>query len=173
MNNKPIELSGEDVQVLRLLGDSFTHIRGICTRGHGDNLSDKEKLELINKIADASHNLPHVLAQGGGNSDVSFLMASVPELKLLIDDEEYAKNVQYKKSKEKASIHSVFTIGSLALGIVIAATLPPGEDVMPTRIYEYIQAFLYVVFMGGFLYHLYHSYMEYKTVKKLKASIIN
>ena len=173
MNTQKIELSNEDVQVLRLLGDSMSHIRGICSRGHCDSLSDKEKLELINKIAEASHNLPHVLAQGGSNSNIGFLMASVAELRVLIDKEEYAKKVQYKNCKEKAAIHSVFCLGSLAIGLVIAATLPPGEDVMPNRIYEYIQAFLYVVFMGGFLYHLYHSYMEYKTVKKLKTSIIN
>ena len=173
MNTQKIELSNEDVQVLRLLGDSMSHIRGISRRGHDDSLSDKEKLMLIHKIADVSHNLPHVLAQGGVNSNIGFLMHSVPELRLLIDNEEYAKKVQYKNSKEKAAIHSVFCLGSLAIGLVIAATLPPGEDVMPTRIYEYIQAFLYVVFMGGFLYHLYHSYMEYKTVKKLKTSIIN
>lgn len=171
MNTQKIELSNEDVQVLRLLGDSMSHIRGICSRGHCDSLSDKEKLELINKIAEASHNLPHVLAQGGSNSNIGFLMASVAELRALIDNEEYAKKVQYKNSKEKTAIHSVFCLGSLAIGLVIAATLPPGEDVMPNRIYEYIQAFLYVVFMGGFLYHLYHSYMEYKTVKKLKTSI--
>ncbi len=171
MNTQKIELSNEDVQVLRLLGDSMSHIRGICSRRHCDSLSDKEKLELINKIAEASHNLPHVLAQGGSNSNIGFLMASVAELRVLIDKEEYAKKVQYKNSKEKAAIHSVFCLGSLAIGLVIAATLPPGEDVMPNRIYEYIQAFLYVVFMGGFLYHLYHSYMEYKTVKKLKTSI--
>lgn len=173
MNNEQIQLSSEDVKVLRLLGHSFTHIRGICSRGHCDGLSDKQKLELINKIADVSHNLPHVLAEGGGNSDLTFLMSSVPELKVLIESEDYVNRIQYKKRKEKVTILLVLTLGFFFIGLITAATLPPDEDVMPTRIYEYIQAFLYVVFMGGFLYCLYNAYMEYKTLKKLKASILN
>lgn len=98
MNNEQIQLSSEDSKVLRLLGDSFAHIRGICSRGHGNGLTDKEKLELINKIADASHNLPHVLAQGGSNSNLAFLMGSVSELRELIVSKEYSRKVPHPKT---------------------------------------------------------------------------
>lgn len=98
MNNEQIQLSSEDSRVLRLLGDSFTHIRGICSRWDDSGLSDKEKLELINKIADVSHNLPHVLAQGGSNSNLAFLMHSVSELRELIGSKEYPKKAQHPKT---------------------------------------------------------------------------
>lgn len=36
------------------------------------------------RIADASHNLPNVLAEGGHNSPIAFLLHDVPRLKELL-----------------------------------------------------------------------------------------
>lgn len=86
MINEKIELTDEDIKLLRLLGDSFMYIRLLAGRSSRSSLTDQEKLKLIGDIADASHNLPNVLAQGGYNSDIAFLLSEVPRLKELIKD---------------------------------------------------------------------------------------
>lgn len=84
MINEKIELTNEDIKLLRLLGDSFMYIRLLATRSGRSSLTDQEKLELIGDIADASHNLPNVLAEGGHNSGIAFLLNDVPRLKELL-----------------------------------------------------------------------------------------
>ena len=69
------QLTENDIHVLELLGNSFVAIRYVASRGV-PSLSDKERLELINNIAEASHNLPNVIATGGENSHLSFLLNS-------------------------------------------------------------------------------------------------
>lgn len=76
------ELSDNDIAVLKLLGDSFLKIRALTCKSLHPNLSEKEALELIYALADASHNLPEILATGGEKSHISFLLeSSVSELK--------------------------------------------------------------------------------------------
>jgi hypothetical protein len=84
MTNEKIELTEDDVKLLRLLGDSFMYVRLVASRNGRSNLTDKEKLDLIGEIADASHNLPNVLAEGGHNSPSAFLLHDVPRLKELL-----------------------------------------------------------------------------------------
>mgnify|MGYP001556987340 CR=1 FL=1 len=83
------QLTERDIQVLELLGNSFVAIRYVASRGL-PNMSDKERLEIINDLAEASHNLPNVIATGGENSHLSFLLNSnVADLK------EALKKVKY------------------------------------------------------------------------------
>lgn len=77
-----IQLSDKEMQMVQLLERSFLYIRAIASRGHCDNLSDKEKLAKIAELADASHNIPNILATGGEESPLKFLF---PEIEHLID----------------------------------------------------------------------------------------
>jgi hypothetical protein len=83
------QLTERDIQVLELLANSFVAIRYVASRGL-PTISDKERLEIINDLAEASHNLPTVIATGGENSQLSFLLNSnVTDLK------EALKKVRY------------------------------------------------------------------------------
>lgn len=83
------QLTERDIQILELLGNSFVAIRYVASRGL-PTISDKERLEIINDLAEASHNLTNVIATGGENSHLSFLLNSnVTDLK------EALKKVKY------------------------------------------------------------------------------
>ena len=75
-----IELHSEDIEVLRLLGESCVTIRHLAGPAFR-TLTDKQKLDLISNIADASHNLPNVLSKGGHQSCLNFLMADATHLR--------------------------------------------------------------------------------------------
>lgn len=88
------QLTDEDLVTLRLIGNSFIYIRAIASRGMCHGLNTEEKLELIADLADASHNLPEVLATGGNNSPISFLLKDAERLENII------KKVRENKIKE-------------------------------------------------------------------------
>ena len=69
------QLTEKDIQVLKLLGQSFVAIRYVASRMSGST-TDKDKLEIISNLAEYSHNLPNVIATGGENSHLSFLLNS-------------------------------------------------------------------------------------------------
>ena len=74
------QLTEDDIAILELVGESFLYIRAIAERGACNNLSDREKLKLIAELADASHNLPKVIATGGKESQISFLLGDAKRL---------------------------------------------------------------------------------------------
>lgn len=86
MTNVKIELDAKDLELLKLLEDSFVYIRAIASRDMCMNLSEKEKLKIISDLAEYSHNIPAVLAKGGHKSNLSFLLSSSIELRELIEN---------------------------------------------------------------------------------------
>ena len=73
-----------------------------------------------------------------------------------------------KKLKDKVGFYCALALPVFMIAVVIAGTLPPGEDVMPLTVFKYSQVALYLVAMAIFFFLIYKAYMNYKIIKMLK-----
>lgn len=110
MNIEKDKLTSEELELvsgelLRLMGDSFVHIR-LISELNSDGISDKEILKLIYDIADASHNLPSALTEINQNSSISFLENDIPRLRDLLDR---VREIVHLRNYSSVAGHSIAT----------------------------------------------------------------
>jgi len=72
-----------------------------------------------------------------------------------------------KELKDKATMYGIFALPMLMIAIVIAATLPPSENLMPLSVFKYAQIALYLISMGIFFFCIYKVYNIRKLIKIL------